>query len=157
MPKPNGKSAYQSPFSNSHFPTENKSQKNSTCKFHCQSCPENKSGHPHDSSHLRSRNRILHRTSLHQPDLSSGQRCDENCYRNHSHTADLDQQKDHCLTETGPVSGRILHNQTCHAAAEVAVKSASAKLAPLPSLVAQGSIRIRLPARIRIANPKMIT
>ena len=102
-------------FSNSHFPTENKSQKNSTCKFHCQSCPENKSGHPHDSSHLRSRNRILHRTSLHQPDLSSGQRCDENCYRNHSHTADLDQQKDHCLTETGPVSGRILHNQTCHA------------------------------------------
>ena len=40
--------------------------------------------------------------------------------------------------------------------AEVAVKMASKKEAPFPSLVAKGSISIKLPAKITSKNPNII-
>ena len=76
---------------------------------------EDKARHADDAAHLGRGDGLLHHPALLEADPPSGEDEEGHGHRHHAHAADLDQQQDHRLSESGPVSHGIVNHQSGHA------------------------------------------
>ena len=94
-----------------HLRAEPQGQQHGTSSLQQQHGRQDEPGPPDDPAHLGRRDGLLHHPALLQADPPARQHGNGHSHRHHAHAADLDQQNDHRLAESGPVQRRVLHHQ----------------------------------------------